>query len=101
VIGNGFQGGHFVVVTGYDNDHIYMHDPLFGNIKSAALGHHHGVPNDLFASGWGSTRNAENRKRITVRTGRLPTTVMWSMLAPRLPRLRLSPNRNQYPPRPL
>ena len=28
--GNNFNGAHFVVVVGYDDTHVYVHDPLFG-----------------------------------------------------------------------
>jgi hypothetical protein len=55
-LGNQFDGGHFVVVTGYDNNHIYIHDPLFGLWKTpAAAFAHYPMPNALFAAGWGTT----------------------------------------------
>lgn len=54
-LGNEFSGGHFVVVTGYDADHIYVHDPLFGLwVKPAEKGAHYAMPTALFAAGWGS-----------------------------------------------
>jgi uncharacterized protein YvpB len=52
---NDFDGGHFVVVTGYDNEHIYMHDPLFGLwITPASTGAHFAMPIDVFCAGWSS-----------------------------------------------
>ncbi len=54
-LGNQFSGGHFVVVTGYDDQHVYLHDPLFGLwVNPADKGAHYAMPNDLFAAGWGS-----------------------------------------------
>ncbi len=54
-LGNQFSGGHFVVVTGYDDQHVYIHDPLFGLwVTPGEKGAHYAMPNDLFAAGWGS-----------------------------------------------
>ena len=54
LIKNYFKGGHFVVVTGYDDAHIYMHDPLFGLwITPGSKGAHFAMPIDLFCEGWG------------------------------------------------
>ncbi|MEM9776712.1 MAG: C39 family peptidase, partial [Chloroflexota bacterium] len=51
-----YTGGHFVVVTGYDDEHIMMHDPLFGgnNPESNA---HFKMTYSQFAAGWGGFRN--------------------------------------------
>ena len=29
IVHNGFKGSHFVLVTGYDDDQVFIHDPLF------------------------------------------------------------------------
>jgi hypothetical protein len=59
VVGNLFKGGHFVVVTGYDENHIFIHDPLFGMwVKPPEKGAHYSMPNDLFDAGWSSTSDA-------------------------------------------
>jgi hypothetical protein len=50
---NDFDGGHFVVVTGYDDTNITMHDPLFGLwIIPASKGAHFAMPIDVFCAGW-------------------------------------------------
>lgn len=50
---NDFNGGHFVVVTGYDEANIYMNDPLFGLwITPATKGAHFPMPIDIFCAGW-------------------------------------------------
>lgn len=55
-MGSDFSGGHFVVVTGYDDGHVFIHDPLFGlHEKQADKGAHYAMTNELFADGWGST----------------------------------------------
>lgn len=54
--GNVFDGSHFVVVTGYDDSHIYIHDPLFGvDELDEATGFKMSY-ND-FAAGWGGFNN--------------------------------------------
>lgn len=64
-LGNQYEGGHFVVVTGYDDAHIYIHDPLFGlHVKPAEKGAHLAMPNDLFVAGWGTTFDTDPQKSI-------------------------------------
>ncbi len=49
-----------MVVTGYTDTHVTMHDPLFGLWASRAAGSHFSMPNDLFAAGWGGFPSGEN-----------------------------------------
>lgn len=59
--GNQFDGGHFVVITGYDDEHIYFHDPLFGLwVKPREKGAHLKFTNADFAAGWGGFSEEEN-----------------------------------------
>ena len=67
--GNSYQWGHFVVVTGYDNTNVYMHDPLFGMWASRSKGAHFAMSNDLFAAGWGGFRNNENPNWVSIIVG--------------------------------
>lgn len=60
-LGNHYDYGHFVVITGYDDRHVYMHDPLFGLwVKPPETGAHYAMPYDLFASGWGTAHEDNN-----------------------------------------
>lgn len=61
VLGNSYTRGHFVVVTGYDDDHIYIHDPLFDPNRSDK-GTHLRMTNDLFNAGWGATASVDSNK---------------------------------------
>ena len=60
ITGNLFDRGHFVVVTGYDDDHIYFHDPLFGMWNPRATGSHLGFSNADFSAGWGGFAPDDN-----------------------------------------
>lgn len=60
-LGNDFEGGHFVVVTGYDDQNIYFHDPLFGLwVKPREKGAHVTMTYAAFAAGWGGFPANEN-----------------------------------------
>lgn len=58
--GNQFDFGHFIVVTGYDDNHIYFHDPLFGMWVQRERGAHFPLSYDDFTRGWGGFPAAEN-----------------------------------------
>ena len=59
--GNQYDWGHFVVVTGYDDTHITIHDPLFGLwVKPASKGAHFALTHDVFCAGWGGFEITEN-----------------------------------------
>lgn len=57
-LGNNYTRGHFVVVTGYDEGHITMHDPLFG-LNQIEKATHYRMSIDLFDAGWGATASAD------------------------------------------
>lgn len=50
---NGWNGGHFVVATGFDQDHIFVHDPLFSGARRHE-GQYFVWRNQKFLDGWGS-----------------------------------------------
>lgn len=58
--GNQFSGGHFVVVTGYDDSSIYIHDPLFGLWAQRSRGEHYRWSKRKFLDGWGGFAITEN-----------------------------------------
>jgi hypothetical protein len=59
--GNDFKWGHFVVATGYDENHVYMNDPLFGLwVKPSSKGDHFKMTIDDFCAGWGGFPVTEN-----------------------------------------
>jgi hypothetical protein len=58
---NDFKWGHFVVATGYDENHILMNDPLFGLwVKPESVGDHYQMTVDEFCAGWGGFPYTEN-----------------------------------------
>ncbi len=66
---NNFKGGHFVVVTGFDEEHVFVHDPIFrGNRR--AEGEHFVWRNDKFLAGWGSGNLIENPDYVAIVTGK-------------------------------
>lgn len=72
--GNHFDGGHFVVVTGYDDEHIYFHDPLFGLwVKPGEKGAHLGFSNADFTAGWGGFPVHENPNWACAVAGQVAT----------------------------
>ena len=60
ITGNQFEWGHFVVITGYDDQNIYMHDPIFGAWRPRSLGANFTMSHDLFCAGWGGFPVQEN-----------------------------------------
>jgi lysozyme len=53
ILGFSFTGRHYVVVTGFDDGHVYVHDPLFP-VAQIAKGTFYKWPNDVFLAGWGT-----------------------------------------------
>ncbi len=58
--GNKFEFGHFLVVTGYSADHVFVHDPLFGLWAQRAKGEYFRFTNKQFLEGWGGFHYTEN-----------------------------------------
>jgi len=58
---NDFKWGHFVVATGYDDNHILMNDPIFGLwVKPDSKGDHYEMTVAEFCAGWGGFPYTEN-----------------------------------------
>lgn len=55
---NNFDGSHFFVVVGYDEDNIYVHDPLYQVIDSK--GAYYKINNETFLKAWGGFTPSEN-----------------------------------------
>lgn len=58
--GNQFSGGHFVNVVGYSDDHIFIHDPLFGLWARRSQGEYYRITHRRFMLGWGGFHFTEN-----------------------------------------
>jgi hypothetical protein len=56
---NNFDSGHFVVVTGFDKEHVFVHDPLFSGTRRQ-LGEFFVWRNQRFLDGWGSGNEIGN-----------------------------------------
>ncbi|MEZ4595215.1 MAG: C39 family peptidase [Chloroflexota bacterium] len=61
VTGNKFEYGHFLLVVGYDDDHVFVHDPLFGLWAQRSRGEYFRFSNKLFLDGWGGFHYTENQ----------------------------------------
>ena len=59
--GNKFEYGHFLIVTGYDDTHVYVHDPLFGLWAQRSKGEFFRFTNKQFLDGWGGFHYTENQ----------------------------------------
>jgi hypothetical protein len=56
---NNFKSGHFVVVTGFDDENVFVHDPLFRGTRRS-LGEFFVWRNENFLDGWGSGNEIGN-----------------------------------------
>jgi hypothetical protein len=56
---NNFKSGHFVVVTGFDEENVFVHDPLFRGTRRG-LGEFFVWRNETFLDGWGSGNEIGN-----------------------------------------
>jgi uncharacterized protein YvpB len=62
---NNFRGGHFVVVSGYDEEHVFVHDPLFRGARRS-LGEFFVWRNQRFLAGWGSGHEIDNPNFVAI-----------------------------------
>lgn len=70
--GHTYEWGHFVVITGYDDRRVFMHDPLFGlTVKPRDRGRHFPLTHDQFAAGWGGFPSGENPNWVSVVVGKI------------------------------
>lgn len=60
--GNDFSGAHFVIAVGCDDEHVLVHDPLFGSAYKTkpAKGAFFEWTNDEFKTAWGGFEITEN-----------------------------------------
>lgn len=65
--GINFRGYHFVLVTGMDDDGVYVHDPLFSPPRRE-MGRYFRWSNTMFLAGWGDSIGDNNPKYSTVST---------------------------------
>ena len=47
-----YRSAHFVVISGFDADHVYVHDPIFP--PATGKGPFFVWSNDNFTAGWGN-----------------------------------------------
>ena len=59
LVKNGFRGSHFVLVTGYDDANVFVHDPLFRD-KRREEGNFHAFTYKQFTDAWGGFKPGEN-----------------------------------------
>lgn len=59
IVHNGFKGAHFCLVTGYDDENVYIHDPLFKGDRREQ-GRFCPWTHELFTDAWGGFAPGEN-----------------------------------------
>jgi hypothetical protein len=62
---NNFRGGHFVVVAGFDEEHVFVHDPLFRGSRRRQ-GEFFVWRNARFLAGWGSGHEIDNPNYLAI-----------------------------------
>jgi hypothetical protein len=62
---NNFKFGHFVVVTGYDPQHVFVHDPLFSGSRRSE-GESFAWSHELFLDGWGGFDPSVNPNYVAI-----------------------------------
>jgi uncharacterized protein YvpB len=67
---NNFSGAHFVVVVGYDADHIFIHDPLF-RFPNREKGSYYVLRRQRFLDGWGAALDTGNPNFGAVLVGKV------------------------------
>lgn len=74
---NKFQGPHFVVVLGYDDQYIYVNDPLW-KLDRRNEGYRKAWTHDQFMQAWNSNHVDGNRDRSGIYTHRVLATRPYS-----------------------
>ncbi len=59
IVHNNFKGSHFVLVTGYDDDQVFIHDPLFRGDRREQ-GNFCAYTYEQFLHGWGGFAPGQN-----------------------------------------
>ncbi|MBM4424171.1 MAG: hypothetical protein FJ030_12420 [Chloroflexi bacterium] len=59
IVHNGFKGSHFVLVTGYDEDQVFIHDPLFKGDRREQ-GKYSAYTYEQFTDAWGGFAPGQN-----------------------------------------
>lgn len=59
IVRNGFRGAHFVLVTGYDDDLVFIHDPLFKGDRREQ-GKYCAYTYEQFTDAWGGFAPGQN-----------------------------------------
>lgn len=62
---NSFQGAHFVLVTGFDQENVYVHDPLFRGSRRD-IGRYFALSNRRFLTGWSTNHKLGNADLVYV-----------------------------------
>lgn len=92
---NTFQGPHFVVVLGFDDQYIYVNDPLW-KAERRAEGYRKAWTYEQFDAAWGSNHEDRNRDRSGIVTAKALTTEAFGDGARQTPtRVQLSPELHQ------
>lgn len=64
--GNDLEDGAWVLVVGYDEESVYLHDPLFGLwVQPATRGEYFKMSKDTFFEGWGGFSTLDNNTNWT------------------------------------
>lgn len=59
IVKNGFKGSHFVLVVGYDDEKVYIHDPLFKGTRRDQ-GRYCAYTHDQYLDAWGGFAPGQN-----------------------------------------
>ena len=78
---NSFEGPHFVVVLGYDDQHIYVNDPLW-KLDRRNEGYRRAWPHEQFMAAWNSNHLDGNRDRSGIFSQRVLPTRAYSSANP-------------------
>jgi hypothetical protein len=69
IVKNGFRGSHFVLVVGYDDQKVYIHDPLFKGSRRDQ-GQYCAYTHDQFLDAWGGFAPGQNPNYAALISGK-------------------------------